>query len=68
MLSKRSHAVLTEINPESSSKPSPFSTKTYCYRSNSHKNLQKQNSKDFFIQLLCTWLHLTNNNIPPSYL
>ena len=33
MLSKRSHAVLTEINPEFSSKPSPFSTKTYCYRS-----------------------------------
>ena len=30
----------------------------------SHKNLEKQNNKDFFIQLLYAWLHLTNNNFP----
>ena len=65
---ERSHAVLTEINPEFSSRPSPFLTKTVSYRSTSHKNLQKQNNEDFFIQLLYAWLHLTNNNIPPPYL
>ena len=37
-------------------------------RSTSHKNLQKQNNEDFFIQLFYVWLHLTNNNIPPPYL
>ena len=31
-------------------------------RSNRHKNFQKQNNKDFFIQLLNAWLHFTNNN------
>ena len=36
--------------------------------SSSHKNLQKQNNEDFFIQLFYAWLHLTNNNIPPPYL
>ena len=62
---ERSHAVLTEINPEFWSRPSPFLTKTDSYRSTSHKNLQKQNNEDFFIQLLYAWLHLTNNNFPP---
>ena len=33
-------------------------------RSSSHKHLQKQNNEDFFIQLLNTWLHFTNNNFP----
>ena len=42
--------------------------KTDSYRSTSHKNLQKQNNEDFFIQLFYAWLHLTNNNIPPPYL
>ena len=65
---EKSHAVLTEINPEFWSRPSPFLTKTDSYRSTSHKNLQKQNNEDFFIQLLYAWLHLTNNNIPPPYL
>ena len=65
---ERSHAVMTEINPEFWSRTSLFSTKTDCYRSTSHENLQKQNNKDFFIQLLYTWLHFTNNNIPPSHL
>ena len=37
-------------------------------RSTSHKNLQKQNNEDFFIQLLYAWLHLTNNNFPAPYL
>ena len=65
---ERSHAVLTEINPEFWSRPSPFLTKTDSYSSTSHKNLQKQNNEDFFIQLFYAWLHLTNNNIPPPYL
>ena len=33
-------------------------------RYNSHKNLQKQNNEDFFIQLLNVWLHFTNNKFP----
>ena len=33
-------------------------------RSNRHKNLQKQNNEDFFIQLLNAWLHFTNSNFP----
>ena len=33
-------------------------------KSNRHKNLQKQNNEDFFIQLLNALLHLTNNNFP----
>ena len=67
MLLEKSHAVLTEINPEFWSRPSPFLTKTDSYRSTSHKNLQKQNNEDFFIQLLNAFLHLTNNNVPLSY-
>ena len=31
-------------------------------RYNSHKNLQKQDNEDFFIQLINVWLHFTNNN------
>ena len=31
-------------------------------RSNKHRNLQKQNNKDFFTQLLNAWLHFTINN------
>ena len=64
---EKSHAVLTEINPEFWSRPSPFFTKIDSYRFTSHKNLQKQNNEDFFIKLLYAWLHHTNNNIPPSY-
>ena len=33
-------------------------------RYNRHKNLQKQNNEDFFIQLLNAWLHFTNNKFP----
>ena len=33
-------------------------------RSNSHKHLQKQNNKDFFVQLLNVRLHFTKNNFP----
>ena len=33
-------------------------------RYNWHKNLQKQNNEDFFIQLLNVWLHFTNNKFP----
>ena len=62
----RSYAALTEINPEFSSKPNPFMIKTDSYRSTSHENLQKQNNEDFFIQLLYAWLHIANNNFPPS--
>ena len=61
---ERSHVVLTEINPELWSPPSLISTKVDSYKSTSHKNLQKQNYEDFFIQLLYAWLHL----IPPLYL
>ena len=64
---KRTHVVLTEINPELWSRPSPFSTKTGSYRFTNHRNLQKQSNEDFFIQLLYAWLHLTNN-IPPPYI
>ena len=60
---ERSHAVLTENNSEFWSKPSPFSTKTDSYTSASSKNLQKQNNKHLFIQLLYAWLHLTKSNI-----
>ena len=65
---EKSHAVLIEVNPEFWSRPTPFLTKTDSYRSTSHKHLQKQNKEDLFIQLFYTWLHLTNNNIPPPYL
>ena len=34
------------------------------FRYNWHKNLQKQNNGDFFIQLLNAWLHVTNNKFP----
>ena len=33
-------------------------------RSNRHKNFQKQNSEDFFTQLLNAFLHFANNNVP----
>ena len=49
---ERSHAVLTEINPEFWSRPRPFLTKTDSYTSTSHKNFEKQSNEDFFIQLL----------------
>ena len=49
---ERSHAVLTEINPEFSSIPSPFLTKIDSCRSSSDKNLQKQNNEVVFIKLL----------------
>ena len=49
---ERSHEALTEINPEFWSRPSPYSTKTDSYTSTSQKKLQKQNNKDFSIQLL----------------
>ena len=45
-----------------------FWQKQDSYRSISHKNLQKQNNEYFFIQLLYSWLHLTNNNFPSPYL
>ena len=64
---ERSHAVLTEINPEFI-QDQAFLIKTDSYRSTSHKNSQKQNNEYFFIQLLYAWLHLTNNNFPPPYL
>ena len=33
-------------------------------RYNKDKNLQKQNNEVFFIQLLNSWLHFTNNKFP----
>ena len=30
----------------------------------SHRNFQKYNNEDFFIQLLNAWLHFTNNDFP----
>ena len=33
-------------------------------RYNKHKNLQKQNNEDFFIQLLNGWLNFTDNKFP----
>ena len=49
---------------------SPFLTKIDSYRSNSPKIYKNKTMKIsyFFIQLLYTWLHLTNNNIPLPYL
>ena len=49
-----SDAVLIEINE----------TKTDSYRATSHKNLQKQNNKDLFLQLVYPGLYFTNNNFP----
>ena len=40
--------------------------KTQMLRPIRHKNLQKQNNEDFFIQLFNTWLHFTNNKFPTS--
>ena len=37
---------------------------TQILRSTRHKNLKNQNNEDFFIQLLKTWLHFTNNKCP----
>ena len=37
-------------------------TQKQMLRSTTRKHLQKQNYEDFFIQLLNTWLHFTNNN------
>ena len=34
------------------------------FRFNRHKNFQKQDKEDFFIQLPNSWLHFTNNNFP----
>ena len=65
---ERSHVALTENNPKFGTRPSPFLIKTDSYRSNSHKNLQKQNNEGFFKQLLYAWTHLANNNFPPLYL
>ena len=59
-----SHAVLIEIDAEFGSRPSPVQTKTDPYTYASHKDLQKQNDEDLFIQLLYDWLHLTNNYLP----
>ena len=37
------------------------------FRTTGHKNLQKQNNENFFIQLLNAWLHLTNKFcLPPE--
>ena len=38
------------------------------FRSNRHRNLQKQNNEDFFIQLRNAWLHFTNSNFPTPHL
>ena len=59
---ERSYAILIEINFDQGF--ALFLKKSYPYRSTSHKNLQKQNNKDFFIQLFCGWPHLTNSNLP----
>ena len=53
---KISCCILTEINPDFWSRPSPLLSKTDSYRSTSHKNLQKQTNEDFFNQLLYSWL------------
>ena len=64
---KISYCILTDINPKFWSRPTrqkPILTGLLT----SHKNLQKQNNENFFIQLFYTWLYLTYNNIPPPYL
>ena len=53
----RSHAVLIKLNSELIIK-----AKKKILRPNRQKRLQKQNTEDFFIQLLNVWLHLYNNN------
>ena len=53
--------ILTEINPKFWSRSSPFLTKTDSYRSTNHKNLQKHNNEDFFIQLLYAWSPITTS-------
>ena len=34
------------------------------FRSNRHKNFQKQNNEDSFFELLSAWLHFINKNFP----
>ena len=34
------------------------------FRSNRHKNSQKQDNEDSFFKLVNTWLHFTNSNFP----
>ena len=56
------NGAIVDFNGANSTDPFNFKTKI----TTNHKNLQKQNNKDLFIQLLYAWLHLTNN-IPPPY-
>ena len=57
----RSHAVLIKLNSELIIKAKPFLQKKVLMP-NRQKRLQKQNTEDFFNQLLNAWLHLYNNN------
>ena len=42
----------------------PFFRQKQILKYNRHKNLQKQNNENFFIQLLNAWLNFTNNKFP----
>ena len=57
----RSHAVLIKLNSELIIKAKSFLQKKFLMP-NRQKRLQKQNTEDFFNQLLNAWLHLYNNN------
>ena len=56
-----SHAVSIELN---SNQGLAYFRQKHILRSNRHRNLQKQNNEDFFIQLVNAWLHFTSNNFP----
>ena len=43
----------------------PFKQK-HILKFSRHKNFQKQNNEDPFIQLLNVWLHFTSNKFPPQ--
>ena len=65
---ERSHVALVEINPEFSSDLGLFRQKQIFTGLLVTKYFIKRAMKIFCIQLLYSWLHLTNNNFPPLYI
>ena len=63
---ERSHAASVELTNLilNSSQGLALIRQKQILRSTRHKNLQKQNNEDIFIQLLNAWLYFTNNKCP----